>query len=264
MINTNVDRLYSVSAYWCSRSYAGTRFPVPTTEFRNLILKSLDAETVARLHLRPVTFEVGHELEFPGNSIAHLYFVEEGMASMTVTFQDGSQVEVGMFGYEGVIGISALMGTKRSLNRVYTQIRGRGYSTSVEIAQREFQFGDQFQSLALRYVQTQLLQAGQSAGCNAKHEVDQRLARWLLLCADRANSNTFSLSQEFIADMLGCTRPTVSATAGLFKEDGLITYTRGVIQILDVKRLEQRSCECYRVIKNYLDNYAEFDSGVLV
>jgi CRP-like cAMP-binding protein len=237
---------------------------VTITPFRNSILKSLDAESVTRLHLRSVTFEVGHELEYPGNPIDHLFFVEEGMASMTTTFRDGSQVEVGMFGYEGVVGVSALMGSKRSLNRVYTQIPGRGYSTSLEIAETEFRLGGKFQALALRYVQTQLLQAAQSAGCNAKHEVDQRLARWLLLCADRANSNTFSLSQEFVADMLGSTRQTVSASAGLLKEDGLITYTRGVIHILDVPRLERRSCECYRVIKDYLDNYAEFDSGVLV
>jgi CRP-like cAMP-binding protein len=227
---------------------------MPTTRFRNSILKSLDSESVARLHLRALDLQVGHELEFPGNPIANLFFVEEGMASMTATFRDGSQVEVGMFGYEGVVGMSALMGTKLSLNRVYTQIAGRGYSCSV----------DKFQSLALRYVQAQLLQTVQSAGCNAKHDIDQRLARWLLLCADRANSNTFGLSQEFIADMLGCSRPTVSSSAGLLKEDGLIQYRRGVIHILDVTRLENRACECYRIIKDYLDNYAEFDSGVLV
>jgi CRP-like cAMP-binding protein len=205
---------------------------------------------------------VGHELEFPGNPIAHLFFVEEGMASMTTTFGDGSQVEVGMFGYEGVIGISALMGTKRSLNRVYTQIAGDGFSCSLEAGQREFSRGGQFQSLALRYVQTQLVQTAQSAGCNAKHEVDRRFARWLLLCADRANSNAFALSQEFIAAMLGSTRPTVSTVAGLLKEDGLIEYSRGVIRILDVARLEARACECYRVIKDHLDNYTEFDSGM--
>jgi CRP-like cAMP-binding protein len=237
---------------------------MPTTRFRNSILKSLDSESVARLHLRALDLQVGHELEFPGNPIANLFFVEEGMASMTATFRDGSQVEVGMFGYEGVVGMSALMGTKLSLNRVYTQIAGRGYSCSVDNAQREFQRGDKFQSLALRYVQAQLLQTVQSAGCNAKHDIDQRLARWLLLCADRANSNTFGLSQEFIADMLGCSRPTVSSSAGLLKEDGLIQYRRGVIHILDVTRLENRACECYRIIKDYLDNYAEFDSGVLV
>jgi CRP-like cAMP-binding protein len=229
--------------------------------FRNSILKSLDKEIIARLRLSPVAFEMEHELEFPGQPIGHLFFVEEGMASMTTTFQDGSQVEVGMFGYEGVIGISALMGTKRSLNRVYTQIPGHGYSCAVEVARREFELGGEFQSLSLRYVQTQLLQAAQSAGCNAKHDLDQRLARWLLLCADRAHSNEFALSQEFIADMLGSSRPTVSTAAGLLKESGLIRYSRGVIRILDVAGLEDKACECYRVIRDYLDNYMEFDSG---
>jgi CRP-like cAMP-binding protein len=231
--------------------------------FRNSILKTLDRESVARLCLHPVVFEIEHELEFPGQPIEHLFFVEEGMASMTTTFLDGSQVEVGMFGYEGVIGISALMGTKRSLNRVYTQIPGNGYSCAIEVARREFELGGEFQSLALRYVQSQLLQAAQSAGCNAKHDLDQRLARWLLLCADRAHSNVFALSQEFIADMLGSTRPTVSTAAGLLKESGLIQYSRGVIRLLDVARLEARACECYRVIKDHLDNYTEFDSGVI-
>ncbi|MCU1248922.1 MAG: transcriptional regulator, Crp/Fnr family [Edaphobacter sp.] len=229
--------------------------------FRNSILSTLDREAVARLCLRPVAFEIEHELEFPGHSIEHLFFVEEGMASMTTTFQDGSQVEVGMFGYEGVVGVSALMGTKRSLNRVYTQIPGHGYSCAIEVARREFRRGGEFQSLTLRYVQTQLLQAVQSAGCNAKHDIDRRLARWLLLCADRAHSNDFALSQEFIADMLGCTRPTVSTAAGLLKESSLIRYSRGVIHILDTAGLEARACECYRVIKDHLDNYTEFDSG---
>jgi CRP-like cAMP-binding protein len=230
--------------------------------FRNSILKTLDKEVLSRLCLRRVTFEIEHELEYPGQPIDHLFFVEEGMASMTATFQDGSQVEVGMFGYEGVIGVSALMGTKRSLNRVYTQIPGYGYSCPIEVARREFGLGGEFQSLTLRYVQTQLLQAAQSAGCNAKHDIDQRLARWLLLCADRAHSNEFALSQEFIADMLGSTRTTVSTAAGLLKGSGLIRYSRGVIRLLDVAGVEARACECYRVIKDHLDNYTEFDSGI--
>ena len=229
--------------------------------FKNSILSALSPESIVRLCLRPVSFELRHEIEFPGSPIEHLFFVEEGMASMTTTFQDGDEVEVGMFGYEGVIGVSALMGTKRSLNRVYTQIAGHGFSSALEVARQEFNRGGEFQSLALRYVQTQLLQAGQSAACNAKHDVDQRLARWLLLCADRVHSNEFPLSQEFIAHMLGTTRPTVSTAAGLLKEAGLIHYTRGMIRILDVAQLENRACECYRVIKNHLDNYTEFDIG---
>ncbi len=232
-----------------------------TPVYKNTVLRALSPESKQRLHLHPVAFELEHEIEYPGRPIDHLYFVEEGMASMTTTFKDGSQVEVGMFGYESVIGVSALMGTKRSLNRVYTQIAGSGYSSPVELARKEFQLGGQFQLLTLRYVQAQLVQAMQSAGCNAKHSAEQRLARWLLICADRAHSNAFRMSHEFLADMLGSSRSTVSVGAARFKQRKLISYTRGDIHILNPRGLEQIACECYCVIKEHLDNYAEFDTG---
>ena len=232
-----------------------------TSDFKNTLLKALDQDIVARLRLQPVTFKVKHKIENPSDSIDHLYFLEEGMASMTTTFKDGSQVEVGMFGYESVIGVSALMGTKKSLNRVYTQIAGHGYSCHVDDARREFQLGGHFQFLALRYVQAQLVQAMQSTGCNAKHNFEQRLARWLLICADRAHLDTFKISHEFLADMLGGRRPTISTTARILKRKGLIEYTRGEIRILDVPGLTKTSCECYLTIKDYLDNYAKFDSA---
>jgi CRP-like cAMP-binding protein len=231
--------------------------------FRNTILKALNHGTIERLCLRKVVFEVEHELEFPGNKIANLYFVEEGMASMTTTFLDGSQVEVGMFGYESAIGVSALMGSKRSLNRVYTQIEGYGFCAPVEAARREFERGTDFQRMALAYVQSQLLQAMQSAGCNITHSVEQRLARWLLLCADRTHSNSYHMSHEFLAQMLGSTRSTVTTTMGMFQEEGIITYNRGQIEILDCPRLERLSCECYAVIRNHLNARAEFNSGVV-
>jgi len=233
------------------------------TEFKNSLLKTLGAEVVNRLNLRSVKFELGHEIEFPGKPIAHLFFVEEGMASQTVTLRDGSQVEVGMFGYESVIGVSALMGTKQSLNRVYTQIPGHGYSCTVETARKEFLLCGAFHQLALQYVQAQLVQVMQSAACNAKHQIEQRLARWLLLCADRAQSETFTLSQEYLAEMLGSTRPSVSTSAAILKEEKLIDYVRGAIRIVDAVRLEQRACECYQVIKDHLDSYTQFDSGIV-
>lgn len=230
------------------------------TEFKNSLLRALDSEIIDHLGLTPVKFELMHEIEYPGSPIERLYFVEEGMASMTTTFKDGSQVEVGMFGFESVIGVSALMGTKRSLNRVYTQIAGHGYSCTIENARREYRLGGEFHSLVLRYVQAQLVQAIQSAGCNAKHNFEQRLARWLLICADRAHSNQFKMSHEFLADMLGGTRPTVSTAAEILKQRGLIEYSRGEIRILDVPGLRKASCECYEVIKNHLDNYTEFEA----
>ena len=232
-----------------------------TSNFENTLLKALDGEIIERLRLQPIKFELKHEIENPGDPIDNIYFLEEGMASMTTTFKDESQVEVGMFGYESVIGVSALMGTKKSLNRVYTQIAGHGYSCLVEDASREFRLGSHFQSLALRYVQAQLVQAMQSAGCNAKHNFEQRLARWLLLCADRVHTDTFKISHEFLADMLGVRRPTVSTTAGILRRKGLIEYTRGEIRILDVAGLTKTSCECYMNIKDYLDNYTRFDTA---
>jgi len=232
--------------------------------FKNTLLKALDGDIIEHLRLQPVIFELKHEIENPGEPIERLYFLEEGMASMTTTFKDGSQVEVGMFGYESIIGISALMGTKKSLNRVYTQIAGYGYTCHVEDARKEFRLGGYFQFLALRYVQAQLVQAMQSAGCNAKHNFEQRLARWLLICADRAHIDTFKISHEFLADMLGVRRPTVSTTAGILKRRGLIDYTRGEIRILDVPGLMKASCECYLIVKDHLDNYTDFDTAIAV
>jgi CRP-like cAMP-binding protein len=233
-------------------------------KFRNKVLQNLSPEIISRLTLKRVDLEVGRELENPGSPIRHVFFIEDGLGSMTSTFLDGSQVEVGMFGYESVIGISALMGTRRSLNRIYMQMAGFGYQAPMELAQAEFARGGDFQRLALRYVQAQLTQATQSAACNAKHDIQQRLARWLLLCADRARSNTFHISQEFLSDMLGVTRPSVAIVAGLLKKQGLIEYKRNEIQIPSIAALEKKSCECYLVLKEHLENYTEFDTGFAV
>ena len=229
-----------------------------TRIFQNSLLQAFSPGLVERLQLQPITFELNHEIEYPGRTIDHLYFVEEGMASQTTTFRDGSQVEVGMFGFESVIGVSALMGTRRSLNRIYTQIAGSGYSTSIAKARREFQLGGNFQHLCLCYVQAQLLQAMQSAGCNARHDVEQRLCRWLLLCADRAHTTTFRMPHQFLADMLGSTRPTVTHAAIVLKDLGLIRYSRGLIEILDVAGLQARACECYQAVRQHLQNPEEF------
>jgi CRP-like cAMP-binding protein len=234
------------------------------SRYKNTLLQHLPLAVIRRLDLREVKLEVGREIEFPGSSIHHLFFIEEGIGSMTITFNNGSQVEACMFGYESVIGVSALMGTKQSLNRIYMQLAGHGFSSRVEVARAEFNLCQDFHHLALRYVQAQLTQATQSAGCNVKHDLEQRLARWLLICVDRANARTFPMSQEFIADMLGVTRSSVSVVAGQLKEQGLIEYARGVVHVPDSHALEKKACECYRIVKEHLDNYAEFDTGFVV
>jgi CRP-like cAMP-binding protein len=231
--------------------------------FKNTLLRALEPDVIGRLRLSPLSFELKYEMEYPHRPIRHLYFLDSGMASMTATFQDGSQVEVSTFGFESVIGVSALMGAKKSLNRVYTQIAGHGYACPVEAARKEFSLGGSFQSLALRYVQAQLDQATQYIGCNAKHTFEPRLARWLLTCADRSHSDTFKMSHELLADMLGGTRATVTLAAGSLKRKGLIQYSRGVIRILDPAGLEESACECYLAIKSHLKNYAEFDAPII-
>jgi CRP-like cAMP-binding protein len=227
--------------------------------FKNKILRSLDAEAIERLNLKPLKLESGRQIENPGEPINNLFFIEDGIGSMTSTFSDGFQVEISMFGVESVMGVSALIGTRRSLNKVYMQMAGYGFSCTTASALREFSRFDRFHDLVLRYVQAQLVQASQSAGCNARHSVSQRLSRWLLLCADRSESPTLSLTHEYLADMLGSNRSTVSIAAEDLQRENLIRYLRGKVTIVDHPGLEHRSCECYRVVKNHLDNYLEIE-----
>ena len=232
--------------------------------FRNTLLQHLPPEAIQRLRLRPVQLKLRQNLEEPQQPIRHIFFVEEGIGSMTTIFRDGFEVEVGMFGYESAVGISALMGTKHSLNRVFMQLAGAGFASPLNAAKEEFDRHQDFHHMALRYVQAQLTQATQSAACNVHHSHEQRLARWILICSDRAQQDVLELSQEFLADMLGSARPTVTITARNLKARGLIRYSRGLIHILDRKGLEEQACECYQVVKSHLDNFAEFDTGFAV
>ena len=235
-----------------------------STAFANTVLQHLDLDSIERLQLHPEKFPLRHNLQSPGKTIDHIYFVEAGIGSMTAVFRDGCQVEVGMFGYESVVGVSALMGAKKSLNHVFMQLGGYGYSSSLAAAKAEFKRNENFHDLTLRYVQAQLTQTAQSAACNATHDHAQRLARWLLICADRANTDTLAVSQEFLAEMLGSKRTTVTMSAGILKGKGLIEYSRGRIHIRDLKGLEAEACECYLVVKDHLNNFAEFDTGFTV
>jgi CRP-like cAMP-binding protein len=229
--------------------------------FRNKILHLLDSETIQRLQLKRLNLEAGHEIENPGEPINNLIFLEDGIGSMTSTFGDGFQVEVGMFGMESVMGASALIGTRRSLNKVYMQLAGYGFSCKTDVAIREFARNQKFHDLVLRYMQALLVQACQSAGCNSHHNIVQRLARWMLLCADRSEAPTLNLTHEYLADMLGSNRSTVSVAAESLQGEGLIRYSRGKVTILDRPGLECRSCECYRVVRDHLANYLEVEQG---
>ena len=233
----------------------------PTHDYKNEILRLLAPDVIERLSLKPVTLEVNRDLEAPGEPIRNFFFIESGLGSLTCMLLDGSQVEVGLFGYESVIGASALMGTNHSLNRTFMQLAGHGFMCSVESARKEFARGGNFQRLTLRYVQAQLTQTMQSAACNAKHDVDQRFARWLLLSADRSGTETFALSQEFLSQMLGTTRPSITICIGRFTHLDLIEHSRNQIKLKNREAIEKLSCECYEVVKTHLSNYTRMESG---
>ena len=229
--------------------------------FTNTLLQKLDEPTLGRLDLHPVRLPLLAKLEIPGRTIRNVIFIEQGIASMTTAFLDGTQVETSMFGYESVVGISGLMGVRKSLNNIFMQLGGHGYTSPLLTARTEFERNEKFQQLALRYVQAQLTLSTQNAACNATHTYEQRLARWLLICCDRAKQQTLEMSQEFVAQMLGSTRSTVSIAAAHLKGKGLIDYRRGAIQVLDVRGLEAEACECYRVVRAHLESLDDFDTG---
>jgi hypothetical protein len=223
--------------------------------FKNKLLGALDPEITARLQLRPLKLPIGQEIENPGQPIDNMIFIEEGIGSMTTTFEDNFQVEVGLFGYESVMGGSALIGTKLSLNKVYMRMAGHGFSCPTELAVAEYSRFGRFHDVVLRYQQALLIQACQSVGCIAHHVIGQRLSRLLLLCADRSESSVLRLTHQYLGDTLGATRTTVSSAAVQLQRENLIEYSRGKVTITDRIGLEARSCECYRVVRDHLNNY---------
>jgi len=227
-------------------------------DYCNVILQHLDAQAIERLRLRSVPLEQKQILEAPGGRVDNIFFIEQGIGSMTTTFEDGSQVEAGMFGWESAIGAPALMGISRSRNHIAVQVPGYAWAAPKDPAEQEFSRLGCFHDLVLRYMQSQILQATQSCGCNARHNVQQRLSRWLLLCRDRTSEDVLQLTQEFLAAMLGVERPAVTVVAGKLQERGLIEYSRGRVRITDRPGLEAVACECYQVARRELRAFREY------
>lgn len=220
--------------------------------YLNQLLNALTPASIERLQLRAINLPLHHAIESPGSPIRHLYFLESGVASMTTTFLDGDEAEVAVIGNESLCGTAALLGVDRSLNRVYMQIVGRGHTAPIAAALEEFNRASRFHTLVLHAIQAQFLQTAQTAGCNCRHPVEQRLIRWLLLCDDRCDSSVFLISHAHLADMLGTTRSTVTVAAGHLQQQGLIRYSRGKIHIVDRPGLELACCECYATLQSHL------------
>jgi CRP-like cAMP-binding protein len=201
------------------------------------------------MYLEPVRLWTGEVLYHPEQSITHVYFPNRGTVSVIAVFADGGSVEAGMVGNEGMFGINVFLGSISTPLQAVVQLPGDGLRMRADVLKREFQKGGILQDVLLRYTQAFITQVAQTAACNNSHKVEGRLARWLLMCGDRAHSAELDLTQEFISQMLGIRRAGVSVAAGELQERGIIRYRRGCITIVDRAALEAESCECYEVVK---------------
>jgi CRP-like cAMP-binding protein len=216
----------------------------------NRLLDALPDDAFGRVlpHLEPVQLPLRFKLYKPDQPVAETYFVTEGIVSIVATLGDGAFVEAGIVGREGFAGMPALLGGSSGPHDVYMQIGGGALRMKASAFQAELRHGGAFQEVLLRYAQCFLTQVSQTAACNARHPLEVRLARWLLMAHDRVGTDDMLLTHEFLAIMLGVQRPGVSIAAGALRKSGLIEYSHGRISIVDRRRLEDASCECYRVV----------------
>jgi CRP-like cAMP-binding protein len=203
--------------------------------------------------LEPVRFSLGNIVYESGGHLDYLYFPVTAIVSLVYILAGGSTVEMGLVGNEGVVGIALFMGGEATPNRGIVQIAGRAYRLPVKTLKAEFKREGALQRLLLRYTQALIIQMSQTAVCNRVHALEQRLCRWLLMCHDRLKSDELQMTQEFISNMLGGRRESVTVAAGRLHHFGLIDYSRGHIKILNRQGLEASVCECYRVVKTESD-----------
>lgn len=221
----------------------------------NQILAVLPHEEHERLapHLKPVSLELGQILFRPDEQIHFVHFPATAVISLLTDLEDGTGMEVGLVGREGMVGISAILGGNET-KLATVQASGAGFSLQAGKLREEFNRGETLQRSLLRYTHALMTQISQSVVCNARHQVEGRLARWLLMFHDRVLADEFELTHEFMANMLGVRRASVSEVAAMLQNEGLIRYQRGHFTILDRKRLEDFTCECYSVVKENFDD----------
>ena len=224
-----------------------TAAPLP---YKNRVLSLLPAAVLKRLapHLSPVILKAKRTLHEVGQTIDSVYFLEGGVCSVVLEMESGDTVEVGITGRDGFVGVPAVLGTARSPHRAFMQIPGYGFSVKAKILRELAEASSELRMCLLRFVQGLLAQTAQTAACNRIHEVEERLARWLLMCQDRMQSDRLEITHEFLAMMLGASRSTVTVAAGMLRKAGLISYSRRYVTVQNREGLARASCECYRTI----------------
>lgn len=223
----------------------------------NYILKALPKEDFERLlpDLEPIELKLGQVLYRPEEPIEFVYFPNHTMISVIASTAEGQSAEIGIIGREGMVGMDVLLGSDSTLNENIVQHPNGAFRINTASIKQEFKRGGALHDLLLRFTRVMMIQIGQTALCNRLHTVDERLARWLLLCRDRSGTGELQLTQEFLSIMLGVNRATVTMSAIALQSAGFIKYSRGHITIKDSEGLEDFSCECYKIVKKEYDRF---------
>ena len=222
---------------------------------KNQLLAALPAAEWQRWEplLEPVDLPLGHVMYESGRALGHVYFPSTAIVSLLYVMEDGASAEIAVVGNEGLVGISLFMGGESTPSRAVVQSAGAGWRLEASVVKKEFQRAGPVMHLLLRYTQALITQMSQTAVCNRHHSLDQQLCRWLLLSLDRLEGSELVMTQELIANMLGVRREGVTEGALRLQDLGFIRYARGHITVLDRPGLEQRTCECYAVVKKEYD-----------
>lgn len=229
--------------------------PPPPEPKQNHLLAALSPEVQSRLfpHLQLVKLPLRAVLYESGRAMRHVYFPTDSIVSLQYIMENGASTAISVVGNEGLLGITLFMGGESTPNRSLVQSAGYAYRLPRSRVKEEFNRHGQLLVLMLRYTQALLTQIGQTAVCNRHHSIDQQLCRWLLLSIDRLSHNHLTMTQEFISNMLGVRREGVTQAAFKLQQLGVISYSRGLIKVLDRPKLETLSCECYAVVKKETD-----------
>jgi|SRR5919205_1918411 CRP-like cAMP-binding protein len=230
----------------------------PDDKSLNWLLAGLSREEYERLlpDLEPVALSLGEVLYRPQEPVSHIYFPDNGcVVSLLASMADGAITEVGAVGSEGMVGVCVFWGVRTTPYGARVQIPGGAMRMRADALRGVLGEVRPLHGILLRYTHALMVQVAQTAACNRFHTLEQRLARWLLVCHDRARSDGFPLTQEFIAEILGVRRPGVTETAAGLRARKLIAYSRGHITVTDRRGLEELSCECYRVVREELQQY---------
>jgi CRP-like cAMP-binding protein len=219
---------------------------------RNALLAALPQEVLSSLrgHLKPVSLPRCTTLCEAEQPLSHVHFVETGAVSLVTVFEDGTTAEMATVGREGFVGIGTLLGGEHALGRYVVALSGFALTVEASRFQRALREIPELRAACEVYARAFLANLLQNVACNATHRVEQRCARWLLMCDDWVDDDSFELTQEYLADVLGVRRATVTVVARTLQNADLIRYRRGAISVLDRRGLEAAACECYRIVRD--------------